>query len=1368
LANDSLDFVQRGKVSIVRRQYADAVKICRLGLLAHPTLVEGRLVLGMALSALERWDEVLAEMRVALELDAASALGWLLKGEALVGKGDYVQAEQALRRAKQLDPSNQKADQLLAEIQVARAAGFEGIPAEPTDTKVYPARATVAAAATTDPGLRRRVADPPVAMADAEDEATEVDPHPSGAILLGAAPVVMMPEPRKPRRRSMTPTPTPQPQAPPPPRLDADADSDEEELSTDRFVHPRGGHDTSYEAPADEDYGEQARPAVSMITDPGTGFGVKTPIELKRGPRLQSLADGNGRARAPLESSGVAIELSGSDLILTDEEGGVRVGGAAAFDLSDSAVVDDDEETELSEAEPFSAVPAARGFAPEEDDDYYTDDAPSADEELTRERASSRDDVERGTRPDAPAGIIGRARAVRPFDPLPAGGAAAEKNGHNGEARLRGALRPPASEFASTGWTGEGSGETTGDDWRHEREPTLARDGWQESPTVTPSPASTEATRTGGAEPTYVRDEAQRGAAPSRVRPRRVPSEQHQVNGTHGFARLENAALPLPARPPDEGILARARRLFFGDRPISWAVLATALVAVVAGGVVAGLVIRELRMVSRVAKRHTLAREKLAGGTYRGLQAAEVLFRQILTERDDTVARALRARTLAQLAYEFGDSPEPARRAVANLGGIVRPEAEEARIYLALLAGQVNEAAERARALRQKVGGAAATYLLARVELERDHAEAAADLLRAALVEAPDDVLALHALGLAEAAAGRTDRAYEAYHRALAIDATHVASLVDRALLQVRRGGPTDRAEARKALETVVARLAGEASPAQLARTYLGLAELELARVQGPRPDLAATEAQAQLQTARQALAAAVARRGDSDSQLSDDLAAAFLRALDDEAAEREARRALAGAGALRLRPRLTLAEIALVRGKAAEAIALTEGVWSQRPEALVVRSRARLALGQRAEARVDAESAVRMRPDLVAARVQLARVDAADGRVERALRELERLERPSATLERRADVSTALAEIYATRTPDRARLHVNEAMLRDPLSLDARLLSAKLLHTAGKLPEAKAELQQLLSMQPKHGAARRELAAVALEAGDAATARAELDRLAAEAPDVGVFIGAARASLALGDVSGADQRLQRALQLGPTGALAEEVQVLRARTLFHERRVDEAASILDALAASAEKGETAGLLMLAYLELGQPDRAASVPYKIPAKLRNAPEVLVARARLAADRNRATLAETLARTAIERLDRDARDPKQKAAPPWVKAEALSVLGSALWDQGSYKPALKALRSAVELDPRNARAFYRLGLTLDELRRTDEAEQALESAIQLDPKLADAHYDLGRVRQKSGDPRAADAFKAYLSLAPNGPFAADARAALNKR
>ena len=44
-------------------QYHEAVKICRLGLLGKPTAVDGRVVLGQALLALRRYDEVLAEIR---------------------------------------------------------------------------------------------------------------------------------------------------------------------------------------------------------------------------------------------------------------------------------------------------------------------------------------------------------------------------------------------------------------------------------------------------------------------------------------------------------------------------------------------------------------------------------------------------------------------------------------------------------------------------------------------------------------------------------------------------------------------------------------------------------------------------------------------------------------------------------------------------------------------------------------------------------------------------------------------------------------------------------------------------------------------------------------------------------------------------------------------------------------------------------------------------------------------------------------------------------------------------------------------------------------------------------------------------------
>jgi tetratricopeptide (TPR) repeat protein len=138
---DTPEFVQRGKVLVVQRQFQEAVKVCRLGLLGHPACVEGRLVLGMALMALGRHEEVVAEMRVALELDADNAMAHLLRGEALLGKADLQQAYDALLRAQDLDPLNEKVRRLLIEVE-DRIDPEADEPDRPrTSTKVYPAPA---------------------------------------------------------------------------------------------------------------------------------------------------------------------------------------------------------------------------------------------------------------------------------------------------------------------------------------------------------------------------------------------------------------------------------------------------------------------------------------------------------------------------------------------------------------------------------------------------------------------------------------------------------------------------------------------------------------------------------------------------------------------------------------------------------------------------------------------------------------------------------------------------------------------------------------------------------------------------------------------------------------------------------------------------------------------------------------------------------------------------------------------------------------------------------------------------------------------------------------------------------------------------
>src|SRR5262249_2081505 len=113
----------RGQALVVAGQFQEAVKVCRLGLLGRPTAIDGRLVLGQALLALGRYDEVLAEMRVALELEGNNAAAHMLKGEALLRKGDAYAAQDALARARALAPGDPTIAALLDEADGATAMG---------------------------------------------------------------------------------------------------------------------------------------------------------------------------------------------------------------------------------------------------------------------------------------------------------------------------------------------------------------------------------------------------------------------------------------------------------------------------------------------------------------------------------------------------------------------------------------------------------------------------------------------------------------------------------------------------------------------------------------------------------------------------------------------------------------------------------------------------------------------------------------------------------------------------------------------------------------------------------------------------------------------------------------------------------------------------------------------------------------------------------------------------------------------------------------------------------------------------------------------------------------------------------------------
>jgi tetratricopeptide (TPR) repeat protein len=95
------------------------------------------------------------------------------------------------------------------------------------------------------------------------------------------------------------------------------------------------------------------------------------------------------------------------------------------------------------------------------------------------------------------------------------------------------------------------------------------------------------------------------------------------------------------------------------------------------------------------------------------------------------------------------------------------------------------------------------------------------------------------------------------------------------------------------------------------------------------------------------------------------------------------------------------------------------------------------------------------------------------------------------------------------------------------------------------------------------------------------------------------------------------------------------------------------------------------------------------------------------------------------------------------------------LGVALLKQGKDSMALKHLKTAVNLDGRDASAWFNLGSYYAEHSRLGEAKLALEKAITFAPKNLDARWNLGGVYFNSGQQsKATEQLKKIISIAPD--------------
>ena len=97
--------------------------------------------------------------------------------------------------------------------------------------------------------------------------------------------------------------------------------------------------------------------------------------------------------------------------------------------------------------------------------------------------------------------------------------------------------------------------------------------------------------------------------------------------------------------------------------------------------------------------------------------------------------------------------------------------------------------------------------------------------------------------------------------------------------------------------------------------------------------------------------------------------------------------------------------------------------------------------------------------------------------------------------------------------------------------------------------------------------------------------------------------------------------------------------------------------------------------------------------------------------------------------AVELVQRMIQDPSEDRSHV---AAGFNFLGVVLTQQNKYDEAVAKYEKAIEIDPRDAIAYFNWGVVLSEQKKYDEAVAKYQKAIELDPKLAPAYNNWGRV------------------------------------
>ena len=1324
------DFVTRGQALVSSGQYQEAVKVCRLGLLGRPTTVEGRVVLGQALLALKRYDEVLAEMRVALELDHGSQAAQVLKGEALLRKGDGQAAIEVFVTLRDQSATEPRLPGLLAEAERlagrappglgGHAVGFvaqdPGAFAVEQSTKAYPAQAD---------------APPGVGIEDAGGEYT----RPTSIAAPGS------------KKR-----PAPRGDATPPPAVLAVGDR-----SGTVEVDPEAEGVTV--RASDDELGDLVGPPVAQAS-----------AALDRGPRGAGVASSRS-SKLSAVAAAVAAKKPRRAGMFKEEVSTVELDDEEMIEVADTMSPDaplhaparkvPGPGTAVRNAVRMPSGPIDQGPPLEQ----RPQPAPHLAQLIASQphvmnvvpQPSSRSAIAAAlptaaAMPMQPPMSMGMPPTQQPMMPPPmqqpqymqapqAYGQAPQAYGQVPQAYAQppqGYGQPPQAypqpmqqpPYQQPGMPPLGLQATQlqqqqppgGSQFPQPLNPAAAH-----HPTIALNPMQQQSASAvdamfngqggqGGPGPAWGRGPSGPGG-PGGPGPNTAPragaddqTRQPHPRDPRSAAMInESGAEPVPAASfGDSGsvskpVRAGARKARSRLQILLWVMIGS---AVIGGGVFAGFQIRALRLRKQIVAARDRSVDLAKADTWQGWVGARDSLSGIAQASPTLDNRAAVARARALLAFEFGDPVGDAKAAVDGLAGQTGLDVELASAYLALARSDAKAASEAAdRAKKVAASDPAALYVSGQAALLAGDAKTAVDELRAAFEHEPRP---LYGVGLARALA-----ATSALDEAIAIvnrTPDNPAAVIARAWFVARAGRvvPAQATALRAPLLKVVAEGAKQTGeqPRGVSPAQVAFAELALARIDFALGDLGASHADYR---------ASLEQRLD-DQRFAEEITDTLYAIGELDAARTAANLAIANWPASR-RARTTLAQVWLAQGKPAAAQELytaspdTAG-W---PRGQTVRGQVRQANGDVDGARADFDAVLKKLPGYEPALVARAWLDLSIGEIEQAKRRLEpKFNAKTATL--------ALVTVYAATL----------RMAGEPAK--AKPLLESLAGTKAWTPEAaRAQLElgridrDLDDMRGARAAyaeasrtggleARLESAVLLFDDADPHGGRTTLEQLLKEAaprPSANLLIETARARALLGDHSGAGELLGQAEKV--SGVVRWQLERERGRLALRRGDTSGAAQALER--ALPDCGSDIDTFILTADTVAADAKQASLAAKLkslaPTRLKGMPEIDIIEGKL-------HLAAGAAATAAGHAD--------EAQKEWAAAEK------------SYKAANAAFATDNASRRRLAQVNFGLAAILYEKRDDPDAIGMLELTITRDPSNYAAYLYAAEIARSKGTPK----------------------------